>query len=406
MFYSLSNVLVKIPLFVAQVGVLYQLISNGIKKGENKIYLFAKSFVFVLLVTQVLHFCSYTLIQLIQSWLPAKTHGFVEKMLGENIQNILIYLIFVVTKMYHERRNKQRFIRISLISCIFAVVQIVFYYYLFLSNPEGLTNHIIGIVTICSLVVLFVHGAMLELMERIVENQKKQSDEEKKLMEKKYEYDYYLLAEEQEAMIRKIHRDMGVQIEQVQRLLQEKDVDKRKEAEVLLGKMEEEVSKVGRVYYCSDVVLNTILSLKQERARKHGLEMDIKVDSVAETRMEDIDLCSVATNLLDNAIEAAEKVKEAKAKEAESDMAIRVRIGQRGGYLVLRVDNPSIIPPKKNKKGYFISTKKEVSGIKEHGRGIRIVEKTLEKYAGSLSWKEENGYVTVAAFIPVKEGEA
>lgn len=51
MFYSLSNVLVKIPLFVAQVGVLYQLISNGIKKGENKIYLFAKSFVFVLLVT-------------------------------------------------------------------------------------------------------------------------------------------------------------------------------------------------------------------------------------------------------------------------------------------------------------------------------------------------------------------
>lgn len=34
MFYTLSNVLVKIPLFVAQVGVLYQLISNGIKKGR------------------------------------------------------------------------------------------------------------------------------------------------------------------------------------------------------------------------------------------------------------------------------------------------------------------------------------------------------------------------------------
>lgn len=404
MIYEISTILVRVPMILVQIGMMYELITYWNRQGKNKAATVIKAFVCTFIYTQVMHLLGYGLLRVIHYLAPLDAKVYVEQMLGQNIYNILIYVVYIVAKLYRERKSKQRFLQISFVSCIFAMVQISFYYYLFLSNPAGLTERIIGIATICSMIILFVHGAMLELMERIIENQKKQNEEEKKLLEKKYEYDYYLLAQEQEAEIKKIHKDMGNQISLVQELMKTRDEAKKKEAEELLGKMEEEVNRLGRVYYCSDVVLNTILALKQARAKKYGIHMDIQIDSISKTDMEDIDLCSVATNLLDNAIEATEKVLKDK-NEDEDYENIDVRIGKRGGYLVFRVDNPVVKAPVKNKKGHFVSTKKEKTKFKEHGRGIRIVEKTLEKYNGSLTFKEEEGRVVVAVFIPTKESE-
>ena len=62
-----------------------------------------------------------------------------------------------------------------------------------------------------------------------------------------------------------------------------------------------------------------------------------------------------------------------------------------------------LFPPylKKNKKGSYVSSKKEKSNVKEHGRGIAIVENALEKYGGNLRLEEKDGYVTAMAFMPV-----
>lgn len=246
--------------------------------------------------------------------------------------------------------------------------QIVFYYYLFLSNPAGLTDEIIGMTTICSVVVLFVHGATLELMGRIVENQKSQNEMERKMMEKKYEYDYYLLAEEQAEAMQKIRQDMREQLKAVQQLMEGED-GTREAAESMLEKLEEEVSQIGRVYYCEDAVLNTVLSLKQEKARKLGIEMNIKVDSTVKTEAEDIDLCCIVTNLLDNAIESTERVRELYPDKTEQ--GIEVHVGHRGGYLAMKVDNPAITVPVKKKKGGYLSTKKEEGKWKDNHQRIR-----------------------------------
>lgn len=419
MIYSLSKILVRVPLLVIQIGMLYQLAVKWKKQGQSNLKAYLKSIVCVFVTTQLLHICSYGILAVINHNVSPGIGHYVDIMLGENMNNILIYIIFIGMKLYAERKTKQKFIFISLISCMFAVGQIIFYYYLFLSNPNGLTEKIIGIATICSLVVLFVHGAMLELMERIVENQKKQNLEEKKLLEKKYEYDYYLLAEEQTAAVKKIHEDMKKQLQAVQTLMESKDEEKKREAEKILGELEDEINHFGRVYYCDDAVLNTILSLKQEKAQKMGIEMDIKVESVIKTEADDIDLCSIVTNLLDNAIEATEKVKAAKKTTADTEDVkesrersaakenakeqISVRVGQRGGYLMLQVENPILQAPVKNKKGHYVSSKKETNKIKEHGRGLRIVETNVEKTGGYLAFKEADGKVIVTAFIKERE---
>lgn len=381
---------------------------------------------------QGLHLASWAILAILHSSLNSDQQGYIDIMLKQNVYNLLIYLIFIIAKIYSERKNRQKFIQLTFISCIFAVGQIIFYYYLFLTNPSGLTEQIIGIATICSAAILFVHGATLELMGKIVENQRLQNETERKMMEKKYEYDYYLLAQEQTEAIQKIRHDMWKQLNTVQQLLHGEE-EARKEAEGILGKLEEEVNHIGRVYYCEDAVLNTILSLKQDKARKLGIEMNIKVDSTVKTEADDIDLCCIVTNLLDNAIESTEKVQaeqketgyddkeqRIKRKETETeagditktegktgnvtdaDNEISVSVGHRGGYLALKVENPMAAAPVKNKKGRYLSSKKETGKWKEHGRGLNIVEKTVEKYGGHLDIKIEERRFIATAFIQEK----
>ena len=63
----------------------------------------------------------------------------------------------------------------------------------------------------------------------------------------------------------------------------------------------------------------------------------------------------------------------------------------------MQVENPLAVAPVKNKKGRFITSKK--TKTEEHGRGLGIVEKTVEKCGGHLDFKEEDGQVIATAFM-------
>lgn len=322
--------------------------------------------------------------------------SYISKALRWNIHNIILFLVFMVVKIRNNRKNQQIMFAISIISCLFAIIQIVFYYYLFLSNPDGLTGDVIGIVTLCSMAILFIQGAILELMERNMNIQSRQNEEEKKLLEKKYEQDYYHLAMEQKEVVMKLREEMSCHLVEVQELIGQSVTEKEEVVQKLLSDMEERVNKTGRVTFCKDSVLNTILALKYARAEKEGLKMEVCVDSYVRTRVEDFDLCSVVTNLLDNAIEATKRVKESGIET----MPMHVHIGHRGGYLIFKVENPSLGVLKKNEKGQYISSKREKTSLKKHGRGIAIVENVLEKYGGHLRFEECEGQMTVLAFLP------
>jgi len=337
------------------------------------------------------------LVNLLGHWIDVHSVPHLFNVLRWNIHNILLFLLFMIIKIRRNRKNQQILFRISIVSCIFAVTQIVFYTYLFLSNLEGLTADIIGIMHFCSMMILFIQGAMLELMERNILTQIRQNEDEKVLLEKKYEQDYYQLAMEQKELVHALQEEMKNQLLKVEDLTEQSDFQNEKKIQELLVEVEEKVGRVGKVVFCKDSVLNTVLALKNAAAHKAGLTMQVCVDSYAKTKVEDYDLCSIITNILDNAIEAAKRVKEID-KEVSP---IEVHIGHRAGYLVLKVRNPIVEPLRKNKKGQYVSSKKENGSLKRHGRGVAIVENALKKYGGNLRFEENENYMTVFAFLPV-----
>ncbi len=389
--YRMGNIFAMLPMLCFFAFLIWKFRQ---KKYTRKINLILAAFLCI-----ILYCLTNRTIEIImkefRDTLSGEQWNYAKYILKNNVYNLILYLIFIFYKMFQERKKRERLMLLMILSCIFAVGQIIFYHYLFLMNIQNLTREMVGMVTICNVMILFVYGATLLLMERMIQNQYRQNEEEKKILSEKYEHDYYILAKEQSESVRQISKEMQKQLETVQRLIHGQNTEDKNQAENMLRKMEEEVGHIGRVYYCEDPVLNTMLSLKQEEAQKLGIDMQIKVDSTVKTQADDIDLCCIVTNLLDNAIESTQRVRE---KKSPQDEKIYVNIGHRGGYLAMKIENPTLNLPPKNKKGRYKTTKKS-GKIGEHGRGLGIVEKTIKKYDGYMDMRQEEDKVITTVFL-------
>lgn len=311
---------------------------------------------------------------------------------------IALYLVFIFYKVRSWHDYRQKMMWLTLFSCIFAIVQVLFYYYLYLLNENEWAGNVMTIVTACCVVILAAHGVILEYIGRMIQKQKIQSEKEKQMMKREYEYDYYLLAREQSEAAKKMKQDMWEQLDVVQEMFQKESKIEKEKVQKMLLKMDAQVSKIGRIYYCQDALLNTILSLWQEKAQKEGLDMKIQVDSMVKTNMDDIDLCCILMNLLDNAIEASAQVKEETANEKIPE--IRVHIGRRGGYLAIKVENSIRGTLNFNEEGIMTTSKKEQ--VQDHGRGLNIVKRTIAKYNGHFEIQMAKDIITILVFLPKK----
>ncbi len=348
-------------------------------------------------------FCIYTAgflcVAELQKFIDVERILYLSKALRWNVHNIILFFVFIICKIKSNRKQGQLLFGISILSCMFAIVQLVFYYRLFLSSVEGLTANIIGLINLCSTGILFIQGAMLELMERNMQSQDLQNEEEKRLLKQKYEQDYYQLTMEQKESVTKLQNELSHSLLEVQALVEDSAFEKEGEIQKILIELEESVGRIGKISFCKDSLLNTILALKYAGANKENLDMKINVDSYAKTEVEDFDMCSLVSNLLDNAIEASRRVKNSGIEPGP----ICVHIGCRGGYLIFKVENSIAEALKRNGKGKFVSSKKESYKTKRHGRGITIMENILEKYGGYLRFEEKENRLSANVFLPSVE---
>ena len=88
-------------------------------------------------------------------------------------------------------------------------------------------------------------------------------------------------------------------------------------------------------------------------------------------------------NLLDNAIEACQKV-------AKRDKIIKFRFLMEGNKITISIRNP-VQEAVKVTEGRLETTKKNA---KEHGIGMLNIQKVVEQYGGENVWSCRDGYFT------------
>lgn len=140
-------------------------------------------------------------------------------------------------------------------------------------------------------------------------------------------------------------------------------------------------------------ILNILLWKKYAQAGKYGIEVESVIEKADLNFMDDMDICSIVGNILDNAIEACMEVDRNQIPE------ITVRIGKINQFIIIKVENDCIgSVRKKHKESIFETTKAEKN---MHGIGLNSVKRAVEKYDGNCEFECNHNKFTTEVLIPI-----
>ena len=109
--------------------------------------------------------------------------------------------------------------------------------------------------------------------------------------------------------------------------------------------------------------------------------------------MEDIDLCRMLTNILENAVEGCQKV-------SEGQRIIRLNLHSKGNFLFVKCENSCNEDNLRITNGKYKSSKKNSD---RHGYGLKIINGIAEKYNGILSVQVRGGFFAVTTTLCLDE---
>ncbi len=161
-----------------------------------------------------------------------------------------------------------------------------------------------------------------------------------------------------------------------------------------LDELKNEISNVDCVSMTGNEALDTVFTEKGNYCRKNNIELSVIVDIDDISFISDIELYSIFSNILDNAIEANMALKEGRA--------ISVSVRCTNGFLIIHCDNPFSGEIKRD--GDTIKTTK--SNIAEHGFGIKSIKRSVAKYDGETSITADDGLFNIDIAIPLRSTAA
>ena len=198
---------------------------------------------------------------------------------------------------------------------------------------------------------------------------------------------YYRLAESKFSEISRLRHDIHAQVQTVSALLS--DPDGRERAEKIIDSIQERLELTRLPSFCENPTLNAVLHVKLDDPRFHALRTEILLRDCGALPFDDYDLCSLISNLFDNAAESCLRAEHPLPAEGPH---ISLRSGIRSGVFVVRCVNHCPEPSQ-------ISQKQEAG----HGYGKAIIRSICEKYDGDYSLRFEGGKAIATVSMQIAE---
>lgn len=235
-----------------------------------------------------------------------------------------------------------------------------------------------------SLVLIIVMIAsnilMYEIFRKLTNIMDENHNQEMLLQEAKSKEAYFHEVENCNIKIRTIKHNLKNQLIAVL-----SQIENKKNFSEEIGKIIEELNMSDKALYTSNAIFNTILSNKIDYAEKVGIKVDVSVLIPSSINMQSSDVGILLGNLLDNAIEACEKISKKKRW-------IDIKILYKNSILLLKIcnskDEKNIEIEKSSKRNYH-----------EHGIGIPSIKKIVNKYDGIIQFQDSNEKFEVTASL-------
>ena len=163
-----------------------------------------------------------------------------------------------------------------------------------------------------------------------------------------------------------------------------------------------EMDNAAKVRRCANKTIDALLALKALEAEGDSIAFSFSGEVPADLLIDDLELCSVFSNLLDNALNAVRSVE-------DDGGFVGISCFVKGAYLVLKVKNGadgghSGLPkevvlrgkPAKRLGSSAVFASRSVPG---HGWGLRIVQDICARHDGELSLRSEDDSAVVVTAV-------
>ena len=182
----------------------------------------------------------------------------------------------------------------------------------------------------------------------------------------------YRTLKESNEQIRIMRHDMNKHLKVITDLIAK---DKTDEARKYIDALNDENKNFSSYVYTNNEAFDTAMNIECQKAKASGVDFKSFVGVNGEIKMDDTDITKLFCNLLDNAVEAAEKTKE---------KFVSIYVTQKSSDLVVSVKNSSGEVDVSDLR----TTKSDEDN---HGFGLKSIDSVLEKYDGSIYQSYQDG---------------
>ncbi|MCL2018828.1 MAG: GHKL domain-containing protein [Oscillospiraceae bacterium] len=179
---------------------------------------------------------------------------------------------------------------------------------------------------------------------------------------------------EQHSQIMRIKHDLSTHVRVISDLAETKKYDEL----IKYAQEFKEDFTLKPLHFCSRSAVNTILSYIYNTAKEKDIDVQIFFDDKGAEYISDIDLCTVVSNLLQNAIEACERI-----NNTDTKRFIKLAAGLKAECFIIKQINSGLQPNE--------GLKTSKNDTKNHGVGVYIITDMVKKYNGSTKFEFSDG---------------
>lgn len=293
------------------------------------------------------------------------------------ISTISKLLLFIACKLVQKyalkelERTKGIWLFLLPMSSLICIMGI--YYLAGYCRPTYISSIIISLCSICllaaNIVVFLVHENQIKISSQLTKLH---------LAEQKSEldYNYYRVLQSSYDKSRVAVHDSKHHLNVINSMAYDKNYS---------GITDYIASLLGQDYYTAgscitkNKIFDIIIMQAKEQCQRKGINFSFEHNNHNLSFVEDADLCCIVSNLLDNAIEAAEG-------SAGKRVNMLIYTNPMSSMYFLEVNNSCDNPPK-TKNNFLITIKKDKE---RHGLGLYSVRLTAKKYGGEINYKYDS----------------
>lgn len=350
-----------------------------------------KTLLFTILFQGILVGCDYFVLRLITQ-LASNSMEMVwsnplKSMLLVMTSKMLVFILIMLIKSHWKRDYVLRGLTEKEWLCFFYLSILTFLAFIAMAlNFNNITtkeenNTVIFI----AIVLIIVNLLTLYLIRNILEREK--NIQKNELFQKKMKYEnetYQLISQNYEKQKKWMHEYKN-QIGCIEGLLKEQQTEKALNyVSELSGEFRREIDTINT----NNPIINAILNTKYQEAMDKNITMIFRINDLSGIWMEDKEIVTVLSNMLNNAIEACEKLTD--------NRMIWVKLMQKEDQIIFSIKNTytdecTVLGE------HYITTKEDAD---MHGIGIQNIKEVIERYQGICSIKAESGYFNFSIIVP------